>query len=100
MVSNLDLSTLIAQIPEAQRLQHPQLVSPEVQQALAQELAQRRQRRETKQVNKSESSAENTSINPDDRRHNAPQEHGHKKSSQKTESPFEPDQGRIIDTQV
>jgi hypothetical protein len=54
MVSNLDLSTLISQLPEAQRIQMAQLGHPEAQQALARELLLRR--RDSKRVNKTQKS--------------------------------------------
>lgn len=44
MVNTLDLTTLIIQIPEAQRMHHAQLIHPEMHQAMALELAQRKQR--------------------------------------------------------
>jgi hypothetical protein len=100
MVNNLDLSTLIAQIPEAQRLQHPQLISPEVQQALAQEMAQRKQRRESKQVGKSDSTAGKALVDPDEHRENTPQHFGSGQAPADEEPRFEPEQGRIIDTKV
>lgn len=43
MVDNLNLSTLISQIPAAQKIHHPQLAQSEAQQALAQQMVQRRQ---------------------------------------------------------
>ena len=41
MVDNLNLTTLISQIPEAQKIHHTQLAHPEAQQALAQEMVLR-----------------------------------------------------------
>jgi len=46
MVDNLNLTTLISQIPEAQKIHHTQLAHPEAQQAIAQEMVLRRQRQE------------------------------------------------------
>ncbi len=60
MVNNLSLSTLISQLPEAQRIHQAQLSHPETQHALAQELSQRRQEQEKKQVAKSEHIANQT----------------------------------------
>ena len=88
MVDNLNLSTLISQIPEAQKLHHTQLAHPEVQQALAQEAVLRRQRLEKDQVAKSEASAADAEVDPGERRR-----HPH-------EPEFESDQGHLIDTQV
>ena len=66
MVDNLNLSTLISQIPEAQKIHHTQLAHPEIQQALAKELVQRRQRREKDQVAKGEASAAETAVDPEE----------------------------------
>lgn len=100
MVDNLNLSTLISQIPEAQKLHHVQVAHPEVQQALAQEQVLRRQRQEQKQVAKPEASDAKNQVDPE----------GHNRQSQEfqmgdrrgagPEPEPESDQGRLIDTQV
>lgn len=101
MVNNLDLSTLISQIPEAQKLHLPQVAHPEAQQALAQELVLRRQRLEKKQVAKSEETAAETEVDPEGRpqaeHHHAfgKRQHPHHVSDE-----YEADHGRLIDTQV
>lgn len=102
MVDNLNLTTIISQIPEAQKIHHAQLSHPEAQQALAQEMVLRRQKLEQKQVSKSEAAAEETQINPDDRQQAAKDQFLGKRQhqSQPRDSEFESDQGRLIDTQV
>lgn len=100
MVDNLNLTTLISQIPEAQKIHHTQLSHPEAQQALAQELVLRRQKLEQKQVAKSEAAAEETQINPDDRQQGAQDQFPGKRRQQPQDTEFESDQGRLIDTQV
>lgn len=54
MVNNLSLSTLISQLPKAQRIHQVQVNHPEVQHALAQELSRQRQEQEKNQVAQSE----------------------------------------------
>jgi hypothetical protein len=100
MVDNLNLTTLISQIPEAQKIHHAQLSHPEAQQALAQESVLRRQKLEQKQVAKSEAAAEETQVNPDDRRQAAQDEFPGKRRRRSREHEIESDQGRLIDTQV
>jgi len=100
MVDNLNLTTLISQIPEAQKIHHAQLSHPEAQQALALEMVLRRQKLEQKQVAKSEETAEETQINPDDRQQAAHDQLPGKRRQQSRDSEFESDQGRLIDTQV
>jgi hypothetical protein len=100
MVDNLNLTTLISQIPEAQKIHHTQLSHPEAQQALAQEMVLRRQKLEQKQVAKSEATAEETQVNPDDRQQGAQDQFQGKRRQQSQDSEFESDQGRLIDTQV
>jgi sRNA-binding protein len=100
MVDNLNLSTLISQIPEAQKLHHSQVAHPEVQQALAQEMVMRRQRQEQKQVSKADASATENQVDPEGRGE-APKEYfmGERKRPNR-EAELESDQGRLIDTQV
>lgn len=100
MVDNLNLSTLISQIPEAQKLHHAQLAHPEVQQALAKELVLRRQLREKDQVAKSENSAAETEVDPEGHNESALEHHAGKQQAHPHESEFESDQGHLIDTQV
>jgi hypothetical protein len=100
MVDNLNLSTLISQIPEAQKLHQTQLANPEIQQALAKELVLRRQRREKDQVAKSENSAAETEVDPEGHNQPAPEQHAGKRQAHPHESEFESDQGHLIDTQV
>lgn len=100
MVNTLDLTTIIIQIPEAQRLHHAQLIHPEVHQAMALDLAQRKQRLEKKQVSKSRATETKAAVTaekeqladqapPADKRHNL---------HEKTE--VETDQGHLIDMQA
>lgn len=100
MVDNLNLTTLISQIPEAQKMHHAQLSHPEAQQALAQEMVLRRQKLEQKQIAKSEATAEETQINPDDRQETGQEHLPGKRRQQAHDTEFESDQGRLIDTQV
>ena len=100
MVDNLNLSTLISQIPEAQKIHHTQLAHPEVQQALAQEAVLRRQRQEKNQVAKSEASAADAEVDPEGR-NDAHREHPTGERRKHPHEPeFESDQGHLIDTQV
>lgn len=100
MVDNLNLTTLISQIPEAQKIHHAQLSHPEAQQALAQEMVLRRQKHEQKQVAKSKETAEETQVKPDDRQQAAHDQLPGKRRQQSRDPEFESDQGRLIDTQV
>lgn len=100
MVDNLNLSTLISQIPEAQKIHHTQLAHPEIQQALAKELVQRRQRREKDQVAKTENSAAETEVDPEGHNGPAAEQHAGGRQAPPHESEFESDQGHLIDTQV
>jgi len=100
MVDNLDLSTLISQIPEAQKIHHTQIAHPEAQQALAQELVLRRQKLARTQIAKTDASAAETQIDPEDP-HQSPQEQflGERRKHRQ-EAELESDQGHLIDTQV
>ncbi len=100
MVDNLNLSTLISQIPEAQKLHHTQLAHPEVQQALAQEAVLRRQRLEKNQVAKSEASAADTEVDPEGHNDATPEQNLGERRKLRHETEFESDQGHLIDTQV
>jgi hypothetical protein len=100
MVDNLNLSTLISQIPEAQKIHHTQLAHPEIQQALAKELVQRRQRREKDQVAKGEASAAETAVDPEGHNEQAPEQYAGERQAHPHEPDFESDQGHLIDTQV
>jgi|GEM_PF-1434591 hypothetical protein len=100
MVDNLNLSTLISQIPEAQKLHHTQLAHPEAQQALAQQMVQRRQRLEKTQVAKSEGSAAESEVDPEGHQENDPGQHSGNRRKQHHETEFESDQGHLIDTKV
>jgi hypothetical protein len=100
MVDNLNLSTLISQIPEAQKIHHTQLAHPEAQQALAKELVQRRQRREKDQVAKGEASATETAVDPEGHNESAPEQYTSERQAHRREPEFESDQGHLIDTQV
>lgn len=100
MVDNLNLSTLISQIPEAQKIHHAQLAQSEAQQALAQQMVQRRQKLEKNQVAKSEGCAAETEVDPEGRRDadtDLPSGHRRKR---RHETEFESDQGHLIDTKV
>lgn len=100
MVDNLNLSTLISQIPEAQKIHHTQLAHPEIQQAMAKELVQRRQRREKDQVAKGEPSAAETEVDPEGHNGSSPEHHAGERQAHPREPEFESDQGHLIDTQV
>jgi hypothetical protein len=100
MVDNLNLSTLISQIPEASKLHHTQLAHPETQQALAQEMVQRRQRLEKNQVAKSESSAAETEVDPEGHQETPQGQHSGEGRKHRHENTFESDQGHLIDTKV
>lgn len=100
MVNNLDLSTIVAQIPEAQKLNHVQQVHPETQQAMAQLLVQRRQRLEQKQVVRTEGTEQETGLDPEGGGQGG-QEHGgprHKRTPDKQDP--DTDQEHLIDMQV
>lgn len=100
MVDNLNLTTVISQIPEAQKIHQHQLAHPEAQQALAQEMALKRQKLEQKQVIKPDSSTAESEINPEG--HQDPSRDAHSETRKKRLSDLEPDsdQGRLIDMQV
>lgn len=100
MVDNLNLSTLISQIPEAQKIHHTQLVQPEAQQALAQEMVRRRQRQEKNQVAKSEGSAAETEVDPEGHGDSAQGQFSGNRRKRSRETEFESDQGHLIDTKV
>lgn len=104
MVNSLDLTTLVAQIPEAQRVHHAILTHPELQQALAQEQVLKRQQAEKKQIAKSEATTDETSVDHDAQHR---QQHGFARDGrQPSESPDEehpdvlPGHGQIIDVKV
>ncbi|GAB1409937.1 hypothetical protein MASR1M90_10910 [Desulfovibrionales bacterium] len=104
MVNSLDLTTLVAQIPEAQRVHHALLAHPELQQALAQQQQLKRQQAEKKQIAKSESTTKEPAVDKD-----ADQRHGHG-FARENKTPADiltdehlsdlPEQGKIIDMQV
>jgi len=100
MVDNLNLSTLISQIPEAQKLHHTQLAHPEVQQALAQEAVLRRQKLEKNQVAKSEASVADTEVDPEGRNDASQDQRPGDRQKHRHEPEYESDQGHLIDTQV
>lgn len=100
MVDNLNLSTLISQIPEAQKLHHPQLAQPEAQQAMAQQMVQRRQRLEKQQVAKSEGSAAETEVDPEGHQDSDLGQYSGNRKKQRHENEYESDQGHLIDTKV
>lgn len=100
MVDNLNLSTLISQIPEAQKLHHTQLAQPEAQQAMAQQMVQRRQRLEKSQVAKSEGSAAETEVDPEGHQDTSFGQHPGNRRKKRHETEFESDQGHLIDTKV
>lgn len=101
MVNNLDLSTLVSQIPQAQKIQNAQhTIAPEAQQAMAQALTQKKQRQEQKQVLKSEPSSQETRLDAEE--HGAQQEHasGERRERKPSEKDVDLDQGHILDMQV
>jgi hypothetical protein len=100
MVDNLNLTTVISQIAEAQKIHQHQLTHPEVQQTLAQEMALKRQKMEQKQVLKTDSSTAESEIDPED--HQDPTRDQQPGTRKKRPTDLEPDsdQGRLIDMQV
>jgi hypothetical protein len=100
MVDNLNLTTVISQIPEAQKIHQHQLTHPEAQQSLAQEIAVKRQKLEQKQVLKTDSSTAETEIDPEG--HQDPPRDQQPGARKKRLADLEPDsdQGRLIDMQV
>lgn len=96
MVNNLSLSTLISQLPEAQRLHQVQLSHPENQHALAQELSLRRQEQEKSQVAKSENIA-NQVVDKDGHQGTGSYDHGGGRSKEEQEGESLPDQDRLLD---
>jgi len=100
MVDNLNLTTLISQIPEAQKIHHTQVAHPEAQQALAQEAVLRRQRQEQKQVIKSEATDAGNLVDPEGHSQSSGQYFAGHGKPQDTQPEPESDQGRLIDTQV
>ncbi|WP_028578407.1 hypothetical protein [Desulfomicrobium escambiense] len=100
MVDNLNLTTLISQIPEAQKIHHTQVAHPEAQQALAQEAVLRRQRQEQKQVLKSEATDSGNLVDPEGHSQSSGQFFAGHGEAQDTQPEPESDQGRLIDTQV
>ncbi len=100
MVNSLDLTTLITQIPHAQKLHNVQQIHPEMQQAVAQQMVLKKQQEEKKQIAKSESTASEAQVDKDGHhgaQQNAPRDAKH--ADAKPEAP-EPDQGHLIDIQV
>ncbi|NLY41052.1 MAG: hypothetical protein GX055_05460 [Desulfovibrionales bacterium] len=103
MVNSLDLTTLITQIPEAQRVHHALLAHPELQQALAQQQQLKRQQAEKKQIARSEPTSKDPAVDKD-----AEHKHGHgfaRENHLPADEADEhladlPDQGQIIDMQV
>jgi hypothetical protein len=100
MVDNLNLTTVISQIPDAQKIHQPQLTHPEAQQALAQEMALKRQKMEQKQVVRAEPSTRESEVDPEG--HQNPSRDSHPGPRKKRMNDLEPesDQGRLIDVQV
>lgn len=99
MVDNLNLTTLISQIPEAQKIHQPQLASPEAQQMLAQEMVRKRRKQEQKQVLQTDASTAENGVDPEghqDPRHDQPGSRRKHKANDELDS----DQGRLIDMQV
>ena len=98
MVDNLNLSTLISQIPEAQKIHQPQLAQAEAQQAMAREMVMRRQKQEQEQVAKTDASTTDTEVDPDGH-HGAAQEYANGRTGSHPAAQPEPesDQGRLID---
>lgn len=102
MVNSLDLTTIITQIPQAQKLHNVEHVHPEMQQALAQQLVLKKQQEEKKQIAKSEPAEPDSETHVDeDGHHEAGQNllHDERHAQQDTEDP-ETDQGHLIDIQV
>ena len=96
MVNNLSLSTLISQIPEAQRIHQVQATHPEMQHALAQELSQRRQEQEKNQVSKSETIA-NQVVDQDGQHSSDAIYPGEQRSREENEAKNLPDQNHLLD---
>jgi len=100
MVDNLNLSTLISQIPEAQKIHQPQLAQAEAQQAMAREMVMRRQKKEQEQVAKPDEASTENAVDPEGS-HGSAQKYflGERHPSEQEPEP-ESDQGRLVDTQV
>lgn len=102
MVNSLDLSTIIAQIPQAQRLHHTQYAHPEIQQALAQELVLKRQKESQKQIGKAESPVAESAVDKDGQGGGGLLAHddGKHSSFEAPEQGEEGEQGRLLDVRV
>lgn len=104
MVNSLDLTTLVTQIPEAQRVHHALLTHPEIQQRLAQELVLKRQQTEKNQVAKSKPTEHDTGVDRDAHQQQkqgfARDGHPPSDSSEPELPDTAPKQGHIIDVQV
>lgn len=99
MVNNLDLSTLISQIPEAQRIHQPQIIHPEVQQALAQEQVVRRQKLEKSQIAKSDTVTENL-VDKDGENSSNPQYMGGQRHDRHDDSDLPPESNHLLDITI
>lgn len=100
MVNALDLTTLITQIPHAQKLHNAQQIHPEMQQVVAQQMVLKKQQEEKKQIAKSESTTSEAQVNKDGHQ-GAQQDVPHDARRAEPESEDSgPDQGHLIDIQV
>lgn len=100
MVTPLDLTTLITQIPHAQQLHNTQQIHPEMQQAMAQQMVLKKQNEEKKQIAKSAPSTSETQVDKDGHQgaqQEAFQDAEHAESEPDTTGP---DQGHLIDIKV
>lgn len=98
MVNSLDLTTIITQIPHAQKLHNVQQLHPEMQQAVAQQMVLKKQRDEKKQIAKSEAATTEAQVDADS--HNHTQQTPQHRSERKKSDSEEPDQDHLIDIQV
>ena len=102
MVNSLDLTTLITQIPNAQKLHNVQQVHPEMQQAAAQQLVLKKQQEKKKQIAKSDPTTPESETHVDENGHHGTrQDRPHDTKRAKPESEDSgTDQGHLIDIQV
>lgn len=98
MVSNLDLSTLIAQIPEAQKIQQTLLVQAEFQQTLAQQMDKQHRQQAKKKVPKTDASATESHVTSENGGQAAENRQLTGRHAQNKD--LEDDQKHLVDTQV
>lgn len=100
MVNSLDLSTLVSQIPETQKVHSIQQLHPEAQQLAAQELMLKKQKHEQKQIAKPEHSTSKANVDEKDGG-TTEQEYSHSgKKREKRPDDFDTSSGHILDMDV